>query len=43
MAGLYAALFLGLLGGAACLVSDIVRACERRDESEALDNMEAMG
>lgn len=43
MTGLYAALFLGLLGGAACLASDIARACERRDESDALDNIEAMG
>ncbi len=42
MTGLYAALFLGLLGASACLASDIVRACERRDESEVLDHMELM-
>lgn len=31
------------LGIAACVVSGIARDCERRDESEALDKLEALG
>ena len=43
MSGIVAAGVLMAVAVVSCMASGIARACERRDESDALDQMDALG
>ena len=43
MSGIVAAGVLMAVAVVSCMASGVARACERRDESDALDKMDALG